>query len=103
MPAHPGIRGRIIRLSLGVGLIAALTLAPVAAAKEANGSASCMGIERSAISPPGSSDEVPGGSSAFNSEVKEIATALGITPGALTSFVASLHEGSHEACDAALE
>jgi hypothetical protein len=90
-------------VGLGVGLVATLSVAPIAAAKDANGIASCMGIERAAISPPGSSDEVPGGSSGFNGEVKEIATALGITPGALISFVASLHEGSHEACDAALE
>ena len=61
-----------------------------------------MGIERSAISPPGSSDEVPGGSPAFNAQVKEIAGAFGASPGAIFSFVAHLREGSHDACNAAL-
>jgi hypothetical protein len=103
MQAHPGPVGRVVRMSLEVGLIAALTVAPVAAAKEANGRASCMGIERAAISPPGSSDEVSGGSSAFNTEVKEIAEPLGVSPGALFSFAARLREGSHAACDEALE
>jgi hypothetical protein len=36
------------------------------------------------------------------SEVKGLAAEQGVSPGALFSFVASLHEGSHEACDEAL-
>jgi hypothetical protein len=62
-----------------------------------------MGIERSAISPPGSSDEVPGGSAAFNSEVKAIADQLGVSPGAVFAFISHLHGRSHAACDEALE
>ena len=64
--------------------------------------ASCMGIERAAINPAGTSEEEPGGSRQFNAEVKEIAESLGVPPGALVGFVAHLHEGTHEACDAAL-
>jgi hypothetical protein len=103
MRAHQHGSRRLAGLVLGLGLLAALTAAPVAVAREANGHASCMGIERSAISPPGSSDEVPGGSSAINAEIKEIAATLGLPPGALFGFIASLHEGSHAACDEALE
>ena len=103
MQTHLPMKRRLAGLAVGVGLVAALTAAPIALAKEANGNASCMGIERAAISPPGSSDEVPGGSSAFNSEIKEIAEAIGLPPGALFAFVASLHEGSHADCDEALE
>jgi hypothetical protein len=102
MRRHSGIGRRSVRAGLVVGLVATLGIAPVAAGKDAPATASCMGIERAAISPPGSSDEIPGGSSAFTAEVKEIAASLGWPPGALMSFVARLHEGSHEACDAAL-
>ena len=76
--------------------------APVAA-HEANGHASCMGIELSAISPPGSSDEVPGGAPELIAELKEIGDAFGLPPGRVVSlFIAPLHAGSHEDCDAAL-
>jgi hypothetical protein len=64
--------------------------------------ASCMGYEASSISPPGSSGEEPGGVPQFVAEVKELASGSGISPGALFSFIASLHEGSHEDCDEAL-
>jgi hypothetical protein len=103
MRAYPGIGRGIVRVGLCVAVMAALAAPPFAAAKEANGQASCMGIERSAISPPSSSDEVPGGSAAFNDEIKGIAAALGTSPGALFSFIAGLSEGSHQACDEALE
>ena len=103
MRDRPGIRGRLLGLNLAVGLVAALAWAPVSAAKEPTGNASCMGIERSAISPPGSSDEVPGGSAAFNLEVKAIADTLGVSPGTIFAFIAHFHEGSHEGCDEALE
>jgi hypothetical protein len=84
-------------------LIAGLALPAAALAdNEPNGAASCMGIELAAISPPGSSDEEPGGASQFVSEVKGLAAEQGVSPGALFSFVASLHEGSHDACDEAL-
>jgi hypothetical protein len=95
--------GWFVSVGLAIGLVVALAWAPATAAKEASGSASCMGIERAAISPPGSSDEVPGGSAALNAEVKAIADAVGVSPGAIFALVAHLHEGSHAACDEALE
>jgi hypothetical protein len=35
-------------------------------------------------------------------EVKELAAESGVSAGAFFSFIASLHEGSHEDCDEAL-
>lgn len=61
-------------------------------------SASCMGHEASGVSPPGSSDEAPGGMKDLTAFFK----ANSHPPGAAYSFIASLHEGSHAACDAAL-
>jgi hypothetical protein len=103
MRANLGKRGRFVSAGLGIGIVMTLAWAPVAVAKETSGNASCMGIERSEISPPGSSDEVPGGSAAFNGEVKAIADGLGVSPGAVFAFVSHLHQGSHAACDEALE
>lgn len=103
MRTHPGLRLRWLRLGVGVGLIVALGGAPSAMARDANGSASCMGIERSAIAPPGTSDEEPGGAAQLNGEVRAIAAAFGVPPGAIFGVIAHLHEGSHEACDEALE
>jgi hypothetical protein len=88
---------------LALGLTTLLAPAALAAPGEASGSASCMGIELAAISPPGSSNEVPGGAPAFVGEVKSIATSLGLPPGAVFAFIASLHAGSHADCDEALE
>jgi hypothetical protein len=62
-----------------------------------------MGLEQASISPPGSSDEEPGGARQFVGEVKELAGFLGLRPGALFSFIAGLHSGSHAECDEALE
>ena len=96
------------RATLLVALVA-LTVASLVtpsiatAASEPNGNASCMGLELASISPPGSSDEVPGGAPQFTGEVKGLAAALGLRPGALFSFIAHLHAGSHAACDEALE
>ena len=94
------------RLSLAVvfALGFATMLAPgaLAAPTEPNGNASCIGIELGAISPPGSSDEVPGGAPMFVGDVKSIATSLGLPPGAVFAFIASLHAGSHAECDQAL-
>jgi hypothetical protein len=65
-------------------------------------SASCMGIEAAALSPPGSSDEAPGGVKDIKAFLDEVAP--GVPPGqAFFSFAARLHEGSHQACDEALE
>ena len=62
--------------------------------------ASCMGIEAAALSPPGSSDEAPGGMPDVKVFVDE--TFPGVPPGlAFYSFAAGLHEGSHELCDEA--
>jgi hypothetical protein len=97
-------RKTIVGLGLGLSLLANLgAAAPGAFAREASDRASCIGIELSAISPPGSSGEVPGGAPEFGRAVKAIAGELGVPPGALYSFVAHLHEGSHEACDEATE
>jgi hypothetical protein len=84
--------------------IGALTFPSLAAAAdEPNGRASCMGLELASISPPGTSGEEPGGAPQFVGEIKEFAAFLGVPAGGLFSFVASLHAGSHEACDEALE
>jgi hypothetical protein len=64
-----------------------------------SGSASCIGIEAAAISPPGSSDEFAGGMP----ELVAFVQGLGGPPGAVVGSVAKLHEGSHEACDEATE
>jgi hypothetical protein len=61
--------------------------------------ASCMGQEASGVSPPGSSDEAPGGMKDLTAFFK----ANSSPPGAAYRSIASLHEGSHEACDEALE
>ena len=66
-----------------------------------NTPASCMGIEAAALSPPGSTDEAPGGMPDVRVFLK--ANFPGVPPGpAFYSFAAQLHEGSHEACDEAL-
>ena len=95
---------RRLLLSLPLALALTSVIAPgiALAADEPNGNASCVGLEQASISPPGSSDEEPGGSKQFVGEVKELAAFLGVEPGALLSFIARLHAGGHEACDAAL-
>jgi hypothetical protein len=69
--------GRVRRARIGFGFVAvtvSLTMvAPVAAANDANGNASCMGIELSAISPPGTSGEIAGGAPEFVLKVASIA------------------------------
>ena len=105
--AMEGRRSTHRRLSLLAAAslsIGALTLpAGAAAADEPNGQASCMGIELASISPPGTSDEEPGGATQFVGEIKEFAAFLGLPPGGLFRWVASLHAGSHALCDEALE
>ncbi len=73
------------------------------ASAQASGSASCVGIELSAISPLGTWTEFPGGASQLAAFVREFAGGLGVRPGTIVSFVAQLHEGSHEACDEAID
>jgi hypothetical protein len=93
---------RVVVAAIAASLLSVGSAATVAA-NEANGHASCMGIELSAISPPGSNDEVPGGAAEFGAEVKAIAASLGLPAGRVIGlFIAPLHAGSHEDCDAAL-
>ena len=92
-----------VPIVLALGLTTFIAPAALAAPSEPNGNASCLGIELAAISPPGSSEEVPGGAPAFVAEVKSIASSLGLPPGAVFAFIASLHTGSHADCDEALE
>ena len=72
-----------------------------AASAAAGGPASCIGHEASNISPPGSSEEIPGGMPGLRTEIRE--AFPGVPQGLVYSQIAKLHEGSHEACDEALE
>jgi hypothetical protein len=100
-----GRRRSVRRMLTSMVLALAVAAAPSAAfaADEPNGNASCMGLEQASISPPGTSDEAPGGARQFVGEVKELAAFFGVQPGALFSFIAGLHAGSHADCDEALE
>ena len=81
-------------------LIVALTVMPVGAAlADAGTHASCVGHEASAISPAGSSEEVPGGMPQLVSILHE--AFPGVPLGAIVSQVAHIHAGSHEGCDEA--
>lgn len=68
------------------------------------GNASCMGYEASAVSPPGSSQEAPGGMPNVLANVDAFFVDTGAfkNRGALISFFTKLRAGSHEACDEAL-
>lgn len=86
------------------GMLLALTLVPGSPALAAPGErTSCMGHEASDINPPGSNQEFPEGSVGLRDEVRRIAASLGVPVGQVYRIIASLHEGSHEACDEALE
>lgn len=100
---HRTARHTLLIAVVALALASVATPSVAAAAPEPNGNASCMGLELASISPPGSSDELPGGAAQFTGEVKELAAVLGLRPGALFSFIAHLHAGSHAACDGALE
>ena len=84
-----------------LGASGAVLAAPAFA--DAGSAASCIGIEASSISPKGSLEEFPGGMPELTAVVRSIAADMGVSPGAVISFVASLHEGSHAACDEATE
>lgn len=93
---------RVVVAAIAASLLS-LGSAAAVAANEPNGHASCMGIELSAISPPGSSDEVPGGAPELMAELKGLAGAIRLPVGQVISlFIAPMHAGSHEACDEAL-
>ncbi len=84
---------------LALALVGGLVLSHAGTASaDAGGNASCMGFEASALSPPGSSDEAPGGVP----DLVAFAQAQPGHPGDTFKFIASLKEGSHAACDAAL-
>lgn len=89
----------IVAAVVAAGLLGMLAFGGRASAQEPNTHASCAGQEAASISPPGSSDEVPGGMP----ELTEFVRGLPGSPGSTIRFVASLHEGSHEACDEAIE
>jgi len=65
---------------------------------DASAHASCVGIEFSSVSPPGSSDEIPGGAAELVTVTKAEA---GGKFGPAASAFAHLHAGSHQACDEA--
>lgn len=91
------------KLLVVLSIVGVLTLAMPAAPAlaEAGGPASCMGHEASGISPPGSSDEFPTGMPGLKAFIDQ--AFPGVPPGLIFSTIAGLHEGSHEACDEALE
>ncbi len=88
-----------IVMLVGAGLAAFWAGGQSALAAGPVGPASCMGQEAAGVSPPGSSDEAPGGMP----DLVAFIDALPGPPGATYKFIASLHEDSHEACDEALE
>ena len=100
--ARPVAR-RALRVIVPLLLLGSLAAAPAATlAVGPGGAASCMGIELAAIDPPGTSDEEPGGARQFVGEIKELAAFFGWPIGAVDAFIARLHSGSHDDCDAAL-
>lgn len=105
MAAHTFGARRIRVALLTSSMLLALTLAPASVAVAAPGeTTSCMGHEASDINPPGTNQEFPEGSVGLRDEVRAIAASFGGVPvGQIYRFIASLHEGSHEACDEALE
>jgi hypothetical protein len=93
------LAGVLIAVVLTVAVPAGGAFADVGSASSTR--ASCMGIEAAAISPPGSSDEAPGGVKDIKAFLNQVAP--GVPPGkAFFSVAAHLHEGSHAACDEAL-
>jgi hypothetical protein len=89
----------LTRNSVGVGVTAIVLALGAAgpAAADAHGNASCIGFEASGITPPGSSDEFPGGPAELQAILRD---AFGHPTGAIVSDAAHRHLGSHEACDA---
>jgi hypothetical protein len=95
-------RRQLVAILLAMALAIVLLLTSFGTAfADAAGGASCMGQEASAISPPGSSGEIPTGVSGLMDFID--AAFPDVPPGAIFSTIAKLHEPSHEACDEALE
>lgn len=100
---------RIAALAAAFGLLAAAGLVNANAAfgePPEPGNASCMGYEASAVSPPGTSDEAPGGMPELLAGVD----AFFVAPngplknrGAVIRLVTKLEADSHEGCDEAIE
>ena len=90
------IRSVALVIALAIGL---MVIPATAALASPSSHASCVAHESEGISPVGSSDEFPGGRPELNQVVRSLVGANGIGP--VVSFVAKLHEGSHEACDEA--
>ncbi|OGC91763.1 hypothetical protein A2899_00760 [Candidatus Amesbacteria bacterium RIFCSPLOWO2_01_FULL_49_25] len=88
---------KIITIGAAISLLAASSLP--AFAVDPSAQASCMGQEAAAISPPGSSEEFPDGMPGL----KAFIDTIPVPPGTIFNIIAKLHEGSHEACDEALE
>lgn len=93
MKIRQTLRSAAVAAAAALGVLAVGVPAAIA---DASGPASCVGIEASAISPPGSSEEFPGGMP----DVVRFVSQFG-TFGPQVSQFAQLHEGSHEGCDAA--
>src|SRR6266487_3371762 len=97
------LEGPMKRLAIVVVAGTAFALLSAAAhsvsAAGPSGPASCMGQEAAALSPPGSSDEAPGGMK----DLVAFAQSQPGTPGATFKFIASFHEATHEDCDKAIE
>jgi hypothetical protein len=98
MKSRKPLRALLAAIALSSGIQVASSHG---AAADASSHASCVGIEASSISPNGSSDEFPGGMPEVNEFLRDLAAQLGVPKGALFASFAKLHEGSHEACDAA--
>jgi hypothetical protein len=92
-----GVRLAIIATG-SAALLAGAGAGPGSALGDASGHASCLGIEVSSVSPPGSSDEIPGGAAELVAGTK---AETGGKFGPVASAFAKLHAGSHEACDEA--
>ena len=76
-------------------LVCSLGIGVSGAGADASGNASCIGIEASSISPPGSSDEFAGGLPEVIGVVRDAAGKIG----PVFSAAAKVHAGSHAACD----
>lgn len=92
-------RSRLMRV-VAIAVLVTVLLVPTTAFA-AGSEASCIGHEASAVSPPGSSEEIPDGMPGLKAVIDE--TFPGAPPGAVYSSIAQLRLGSHEACDEALE
>jgi hypothetical protein len=94
------MRHLLVGISTAVFLLAPPTVASADVGDATSTPASCMGIEAAALSPPGSSEEAPGGVPDIKAFVDEIAP--GVAPGqAFFRVAAQLRVGSHAACDEA--